>query len=106
MTKYDGQCLRGAGPGEAGDCSQPRQEGFCLCSECLDFALKYGEKAPPLLMTYDYVAIGRKTFLMELSDKETKENTNEQTRPSRNILLEAILRAIRHFVAKLTRNTQ
>jgi hypothetical protein len=59
MTKYDGACLHGAGSGTPGDCVLPRREGSCLCEEHHERVLAGVEKAPPLRMTYDYVAIMR-----------------------------------------------
>lgn len=70
MTKYDGKCLHGAGPGQAGDCTEerwvhPEKGPLCLCEFHAKDVLEGREKAPPLRMTHDYVATGRKTFLVE-----------------------------------------
>ncbi len=63
--KYDGNCLHGAGPGSPGDCTEPRQEGSCLCPHHHAAVVRGEERAPPLRMTYDYVSTGRRTFLVD-----------------------------------------
>lgn len=70
MTKYDGKCLYGAGPGSPGDCTEerwihPEKGSLCLCREHAIPVLEGREKAPPLRMTFDYQSVGRKTFLVE-----------------------------------------
>ncbi len=69
MTKYDGNCLHGAGPGDPGDCEEPRWEHpekgkLCLCKEHAVPVLEGKEKAPPLRMTPDYISVPRRTFLL------------------------------------------
>lgn len=70
--KYDGKCLHGAGPGSSGDCTLDRQEGSVLCPDHHAAVLRGEERAPPLRMVFDYVAVGRKVLLVDTLPPEDK----------------------------------
>ncbi len=75
--KFDGKCLHGAAPGSPGDCTEPRKESSVLCTKHHRTWERGEEKAPPLRMNFDYVSVGRKTFLVE--DLPTKGIGHDET---------------------------
>jgi len=72
MTKYDGRCLHGTGPGSPGDCTAPRKEGSVLCEDHHAAWERGEEKAPPLRMNFDYVSTARRGLVFDLDRPKDK----------------------------------